>query len=112
MSLLSQLLSKSRSLFSPEVPDRYTRKWAKFEEVVRVLSANLREIEDRWEGGQVQSITVQVLETKKMPFPSSLYFMRLQGPLAKEVPGEQVKQLVRALFQNTERRAALLAKIK
>ena len=36
----------------------------------------------------------------------------LQGPLAKEVPGEQVKQLVRALFQNTERRAALLAKIK
>ena len=47
-----------------------------------------------------------------MPFPSSLYFMRLQGPLAKEVPGEQVKQLVRALFQNTERRAALLAKIK
>jgi len=86
VSLLSQLLSKSRSLFSPEVPDRYTRKWAKFEEVVRVLSANLREIEDRWEGGQ--------------------------GPLAKEVPGEQVKQLVRALFQNTERRAALLAKIK
>lgn len=86
VSLLSQLLSKSRSLFSPEMPERYTRKWAKFEEVVRVLSANLREIEDRWEGGQ--------------------------GPLAKEVPGEQVKQLVRALFQNTERRAALLAKIK
>lgn len=86
MSLLSQLLSKSRSLFSPEMPERYIRKWAKFEEVVRVLSANLREIEDRWEGGQ--------------------------GPLAKEVPGEQVKQLVRALFQNTERRAALLAKIK
>ena len=27
-------------------------------------------------------------------------------------PGEQVKQLVGALFQNTERRAALLAKIK
>ena len=69
MSLLSQLLSKSRSLFSPEVPDRYTRKWAKFEEVVRVLSANLREIEDRWEGGQVQSITVQVLEKKKCHSP-------------------------------------------
>jgi len=86
VSLLSQLLAKSKSLFSPEMPERYTRKWAKFEEVVRVLSANLREIEDRWEGGQ--------------------------GPLAKEVPGEQVKQLVRALFQNTERRAALLAKIK
>jgi len=86
VSLLSQLLSKSKALFSPETPERYTRKWAKFEEVVRVLSANLREIEDRWEGGQ--------------------------GPLAKEVPGEQVKQLVRALFQNTERRAALLAKIK
>ena len=40
------------------------------------------------------------------------YILITQGPLAKEVPGEQVKQLVRALFQNTERRAALLAKIK
>jgi len=86
VSLLNQLLSKSRALFAPETPEKYTRKWAKFQEIVRLLSANLREIEDRWEGGQ--------------------------GPLAKEVPGEQVKQLVRALFQNTERRAALLAKIK
>ena len=42
----------------------------------------------------------------------TLLYASLQGPLAKEVPGEQVKQLVRALFQNTERRAALLAKIK
>ena len=58
VSLLSQLLSKSKALFSPETPERFTRKWAKFEEVVRVLSANLREIEDRWEGGQVQFIKV------------------------------------------------------
>ena len=101
VSLLSQLLSKSKIFFAPETPERYTRKWAKFEEVVRVLSANLREIEDRWEGGQVCS--KQRVHTLIQLF---------QGPLAKEVPGEQVKQLVRALFQNTERRAALLAKIK
>ena len=63
-------------------------------------------------GGGSGTITVQILEKEEMTFFSSLYFMRFQGPLAKEVPGEQVKQLVRALFQNTERRAALLAKIK
>ena len=53
VSLLNQLLSKSRALFAPETPEKYTRKWAKFQEIVRLLGANLREIEDRWEGGQV-----------------------------------------------------------
>ena len=55
VSLLNQLLSKSRALFAPETPEKYTRKWAKFQEIVRLLSANLREIEDRWEGGQVST---------------------------------------------------------
>ena len=67
MSLLSQLLSKSRALFSPEIPERYTRKWAKFEEVVRLLSANLREIEDRWEGGRVQFIDKNNRDTDDLP---------------------------------------------
>ena len=35
-----------------------------------------------------------------------------KGHLGMEFQAEQVKQLIRALFQNTERRAAVLAKIK
>lgn len=35
-----------------------------------------------------------------------------KGPLAQEFTAQQVKQLIRALFQNTERRANLLAMIK
>ena len=35
-----------------------------------------------------------------------------KGPLAVEFSGPEMKSLVRALFQNTERRAVALAKIK
>lgn len=35
-----------------------------------------------------------------------------KGPLAAEFSAAEVKSLIRALFQNTERRAAALAKIK
>lgn len=35
-----------------------------------------------------------------------------KGPLAEEFSAAEVKSLIRALFQNTERRAAALAKIK
>ena len=86
VSLLNQLVTKSPALFAPEEASRYTKRWAKFREVIGVLGATLKEIEERWGAAS--------------------------GPLAKEVSAEQVKQLVRALFQNTERRAALLAKIK
>ena len=34
------------------------------------------------------------------------------GPLAAEFTPEEVKSLIRALFQNTERRALALSKIK
>ena len=34
------------------------------------------------------------------------------GPLAAEFTAEQVKHLIRALFQNSDRRAALLARIR
>jgi len=89
VSLLNQIVTKAPDLFlSEEVArmGRYVKRWSKFKELILVLGATLKEIEDRWEGGK--------------------------GPLAEDFPAEQVKQLVRALFQNTERRAAVLAKIK
>ena len=72
--------------FESEGPNRDRKNWTKFTELIFILGASLREIEDGWSGGQ--------------------------GRLCAEFPAEQVKQLIRALFQNTERRAAVLAKIK
>ncbi|XP_029304904.1 LOW QUALITY PROTEIN: centromere/kinetochore protein zw10 homolog [Cottoperca gobio] len=71
--------------YQEEVP-LYVRKWSTFKEVVIVLRANLQEIVDRWADGK--------------------------GPLALEFSSSEVKNLIRALFQNTERRAAALTKIK
>ncbi|XP_056398391.1 centromere/kinetochore protein zw10 homolog isoform X2 [Hyla sarda] len=71
--------------FQEEVPI-YVQKWMKFKELMIILQANLQEIVDRWADGK--------------------------GPLATEFSPNEVKSLIRALFQNTERRAAALAKIK
>nr|CAD7596756.1 unnamed protein product [Timema genevievae] len=60
--------------------------WSQFLELQLVLGANLRTINDRWTDGK--------------------------GPLAHVFTPDQTKQLIRALFQNTERRAAVLACIK
>nr|CAD7428832.1 unnamed protein product [Timema monikensis] len=60
--------------------------WSQFLELQLVLGANLRTISDRWADGK--------------------------GPLAHMFTPDQTKQLIRALFQNTERRAAVLASIK
>ncbi|CAL1289742.1 unnamed protein product [Larinioides sclopetarius] len=64
----------------------YVRNWFKFQELQLILSASLKEIVDRWASGK--------------------------GPLAAHFKAAEVKHLIRALFQNTERRAAALAKIK
>lgn len=64
----------------------YVKRWLQFQELITILSASLRDIEKRWSEGK--------------------------GPLAHEFTSEQVKQLVRALFQNTQRRAEVLSKIK
>ncbi|XP_077106086.1 centromere/kinetochore protein zw10 homolog [Ranitomeya variabilis] len=71
--------------FQEEVPV-YVQKWMKFKELMIILQANLQEIVDRWADGK--------------------------GPLATEFSTNEVKSLIRALFQNTERRAGALAKIK
>ncbi|XP_004604760.1 centromere/kinetochore protein zw10 homolog [Sorex araneus] len=76
--------SKNRK-YQEEVPV-YVPKWMPFKELMMMLQANLQEIGDRWADGK--------------------------GPLAAAFSSSEVKALIRALFQNTERRAAALAKIK
>lgn len=71
--------------YQEEVPV-YVQKWMTFRELMIILRANLQEIVDRWADGK--------------------------GPLAEQFSAAEVKSLIRALFQNTERRAAALAKIK
>lgn len=70
----------------PNSVTRYVNKWTKLLELIKILGASLKEIEDRWAGGK--------------------------GPLAREFTSSQIKQLIRALFQNTERRSMLLTSIK
>ncbi|KFO31125.1 centromere/kinetochore protein zw10 homolog [Fukomys damarensis] len=71
--------------YQEEVPV-YVPKWMPFKELMMILQASLQEIADRWADGK--------------------------GPLASAFSSSEVKALIRALFQNTERRAAALAKIK
>uniref|UniRef100_UPI00398F8DBB centromere/kinetochore protein zw10 homolog n=1 Tax=Pristiophorus japonicus TaxID=55135 RepID=UPI00398F8DBB len=71
--------------FQEEVPI-YVPKWLKFKELMVVLQASLQELVDRWTDGK--------------------------GPFAAEFSPVEAKSLIRALFQNTERRAAALAKIR
>ncbi|KAM6295850.1 centromere/kinetochore protein zw10 homolog [Aegotheles albertisi] len=71
--------------YQEEVPV-YVRKWMTFKELMIILQASLQDIVDQWADGK--------------------------GPLAAEFSAAEVKSLIRALFQNTDRRAAALAKIK
>ena len=63
----------------------HVNNWYMFGELIFVLNGTLADICDRWASGK--------------------------GPLALQFQPDDVKGLVRALFQNTERRAAVLAKI-
>ncbi|CAH3198135.1 unnamed protein product, partial [Porites evermanni] len=60
--------------------------WIRYKELIGILEASLQDIVDRWAEGK--------------------------GPLAHEFSAQEVRGLIRALFQNTDRRAAVLAKIK
>ena len=64
----------------------YIHLWPRFQELQHLLGASLKDIEDRWASGR--------------------------GPLAAHFAADEVKQMIRALFQNTDHRAAILARIK
>ncbi|KAA0720093.1 Centromere/kinetochore protein zw10 -like protein [Triplophysa tibetana] len=70
--------------YQEEVPV-YVKKWMTLKELSIVLNASLQEIVDRWAEGK--------------------------GPLGVEFSCNEMKSLIRALFKNTERRAAALTKI-
>ena len=60
--------------------------WAKFLELRCIIDSSLQTIEDRWKEGK--------------------------GPLAQEFSCNEIRGLIRALFQNTDRRASVLSKIR
>uniref|UniRef100_A0A8D2L1U1 Centromere/kinetochore protein zw10 homolog n=1 Tax=Varanus komodoensis TaxID=61221 RepID=A0A8D2L1U1_VARKO len=85
-SVFAPLLEEEQNKrFREEVPV-YVPKWMMFRELMLVLQASLQDIVDRWADGK--------------------------GPLAAQFSPSEVRNLIRALFQNTERRAAALGKIK
>ena len=94
--LLGTLIDKLPELFLMSAKDKSSdakallskrvAKWQKLLELKMVLDASLMGISDRWADGK--------------------------GPLAEEFPANEIKQLIRALFQNTDRRAVTLSKIK
>ncbi|XP_069118412.1 centromere/kinetochore protein zw10 homolog [Argopecten irradians] len=94
-SLLSIIMDKAGPLLQTPTDNKVNltfelqknvQKWLRFKELITVLNASLLEISDRWAEGK--------------------------GPLAVEFTPNEMKSLIRALFQNTERRAGVLAKIK
>uniref|UniRef100_UPI00358F1F31 centromere/kinetochore protein zw10 homolog isoform X3 n=1 Tax=Myxine glutinosa TaxID=7769 RepID=UPI00358F1F31 len=68
-----------------ELSVHFLPSWMRFQELLLLLLASLQLILERWADGK--------------------------GPLAHEFSAVQVKGLVRALFQNTDRRSATLARI-
>lgn len=93
--ILTTIADRSPELFQIPTDDqanitveiqRNVAKWQRFRELDMILNASMIDISDRWASGK--------------------------GPLAVVFSSNEVKQLIRALFQNTDRRSQMLAKIK
>lgn len=63
----------------------HTRNWLKLQQIKTVLNASLADIVELWADGK--------------------------GPLTLNFRAEDIRQLIRAIFQNTDRRAEALVKI-
>ncbi|XP_022093272.1 centromere/kinetochore protein zw10 homolog [Acanthaster planci] len=91
-SLLSGLqeniphLIKPGEVEEPVLVQSTVDQWTSFSELLFVLDASMQDIVDRWAEGK--------------------------GPLALAFSASEVKSLMRAIFQNTDRRATALAKIR
>ncbi|XP_063042447.1 centromere/kinetochore protein zw10 homolog isoform X2 [Engraulis encrasicolus] len=94
--LLEHVLVEGPQIFTPVLDEKENRRhqeevtvhvarWMAFKELAMLLLANLNDILNRWAEGK--------------------------GPLALAFTYNEVKGLIRALFQNTDRRAAALAQI-
>nr|CAI5832832.1 unnamed protein product [Callosobruchus analis] len=85
--LLNVIINRGSNLFTnPKEVNLYVKSWYKLNELNFVLGASLMDINDHWSDGK--------------------------GPLALHFKCGELKMLIRALFQNTDRRAALLSKIQ
>lgn len=93
--ILKTIADRSPELF--QIPDiketnltvevqRNVKKWLRFQELELILNASMIDISDRWASGN--------------------------GPLAIAFSANEVKNMIRAMFQNTERRSHILAQIK
>lgn len=98
ISLLSMTTEKAPALFTCDDAEnteqpmssvallhKYVLKWSRFKEMLLLLNCGLQEIDDRWADGK--------------------------GPLAEEYTATEIKQFIRATFQNTEKRAYVLSRI-
>ncbi|XP_066594107.1 centromere/kinetochore protein zw10 homolog [Prorops nasuta] len=83
--LFNMIVERTPAIFpEPSMVQNEITRWNKFLELIKILGATLKEIEYMW----------------------------TSGTLAQQFSASEVKQLIRALFQNTERRANLLDLIK
>ncbi|CDW55549.1 Centromere [Trichuris trichiura] len=85
---LTALMADVEFLFTSEKPPRpeaYCHTWRRMKELIFVLENNLKGIEERWNAGN--------------------------GPLASCFTPDELRKLIRAIFQNTEQRAAVLSKL-
>lgn len=85
-TFLQNMLVKDDTSPGLNVLARLAPNLTRFDELCCVLNSSLQNIVDRWLNGQ--------------------------GPLASQFSPIEVKQLIRALFQTSERRTAALAKIQ
>ncbi|KRZ78854.1 Centromere/kinetochore protein zw10 -like protein [Trichinella papuae] len=87
--LISPFISKCGALFEMNLSEEIStvcKSWERLEEILLILDSNLKTIETRWANGS--------------------------GPLALRLTAEELRNLIRASFQNTKLRAELLSKIK
>lgn len=86
VDILKLIATRGPKLFTePKEIHMYVTHWAKMNEVMFVLNSRLELIGERWADGK--------------------------GPLALHFTADEMRALIRALFQNTDARAALLAVI-
>ncbi|XP_039753973.1 centromere/kinetochore protein zw10 homolog [Pararge aegeria] len=81
------VVQKAPQLFTtPTDVDKYVKSWTKLQELIFVLGGSLKDIENHWSDGN--------------------------GPLAEHFEVDELRCLIKALFQNTQFRANVLSKIK
>ncbi|KAI8438959.1 hypothetical protein MSG28_011272 [Choristoneura fumiferana] len=85
--MYSLVVQKAPQLFQkPSDVEEHVKSWIKLQELIFVLGGSLKDIDNHWNDGK--------------------------GPLAIHFNTEELRSLIKALFQNTQFRANLLSKIK